>query len=205
MVRIFVVILFLSIRVMSQDAQRMDDIVNFQIELNKKFESEDTSPLSLKDLKEFKGLDFFEIDTTFQVEAKFVRTPYETPFIMQTTSGREPLYVKYGEAHFTLLDKEVVLEIYQNQGLLSQPEFKDYLFLPFTDLTNGDTSYAGGRFIDLRIPNSDTIHIDFNQAYNPYCAYNERYSCPIPPAQNHIDLKIPVGVRKYQNKTLTNN
>ena len=120
---------------------------------------------------------------------------------MKTTTGREPLYVKYAEAHFEFQDKKYTVNIYQNQGLTTEPEYEDYLFLPFTDLTNGETTYAGGRFIDLSIPEGDEIIIDFNTAYNPYCAYNDRYSCPIPPEENHLNLLIPVGVKKYKNFT----
>nr|WP_247672618.1 DUF1684 domain-containing protein [Aquimarina sp. MMG016] len=171
--------------------------MSFQQELDKKFASEETSPLTPKDLKVFKGLKFFDIDTSYSVLATFVRTPHETPFIMQTTTNREPIYVKYGEAHFVLHEKEWILNIYQNQGLKTQTEYEDYLFLPFTDLTNGKSTYEGGRFMDLRIPEGDTVLIDFNTAYNPYCAYNDRYSCPIPPQENHLELEIPVGVKKY--------
>jgi len=72
------------------------------------------------------------------------------------------------------------------------------LFLPFTDLTNGTVSYGGGRYIDLKIPEEeDAIVIDFNTAYNPYCAYSPRYSCPIPPEENHLEIEIPVGVKQY--------
>ncbi len=193
----FLVIFFVG-NIIAQDSIVIKRIISFQEELNKEFASEETSPLTPKELKRFKSLTFFEIDTSFSVLAKFVRTPYETPFIMKTTTGREPLYVKYGEAHFMLQEKAYVLNIYQNQGLKTQPEYDNYLFLPFTDLTNGESSYAGGRFIDLTIPQGDSILIDFNTAYNPYCAYNDRYSCPIPPAENHLDVKILAGVKKYK-------
>ena len=135
--------------IFAQDSLAIKRILSFQEELNKEFTTEETSPLTPKDLKGFKTLEFFKIDTSFCVLAKFVRTPYETPFVMKTTTGREPLYVKYGEAHFELHENSYVLNIYQNQGLKTQPEYEDYLFLPFTDLTNGEVSYAGGRFIDL--------------------------------------------------------
>jgi uncharacterized protein (DUF1684 family) len=184
--------------IIAQDSIAIKKILSFQEELNKDFASEETSPLTPKDLERFKTVDFFEIDTSFCIRAKFIRTPYETPFVMKTTTGREPLYVKYGEAHFILRQKSYVLQIYQNQGLKTQPEFEDYLFLPFTDLTNGELSYAGGRFIDLKIPEGDYIVIDFNTSYNPYCAYNDRYSCPIPPETNHLDVKIAVGVKTYK-------
>ncbi|MDH7444493.1 DUF1684 domain-containing protein [Aquimarina sp. 2201CG14-23] len=193
----FLLILFFS-NVIAQDSTAIHRVLVFQEELNRDFASEEESPLTPKDFKEFKELEFFDIDTTYSVLASFVRTPYETPFIMKTTTNREPIYVKYGEAHFVLQEKEWVLNIYQNQGLKTQPEYKDYLFLPFTDLTNGETSYGGGRFMDLKIPEGDTIVIDFNTAYNPYCAYSARYSCPIPPEENHLELEIPVGVKKYK-------
>ncbi len=199
----FLLMLFLS-QAMAQDSTTIKKILNFQEELNKEFASEEKSPLTPKDFKEFKALEFFKIDTTYSIMAKFVRTPYETPFIMKTTTSREPLYVKYGEAHFVLQDKEWILNIYQSQGLKTQPEYEDYLFLPFTDLTNGETSYGGGRFIDLKIPVGDIIQIDFNMSYNPYCAYSSRYSCPIPPEENHLEIKIPAGVKKY-NKHEANN
>ncbi|MDY8134144.1 DUF1684 domain-containing protein [Aquimarina sp. 2201CG5-10] len=183
--------------IIAQDSTAIKRVLSFQEELNKKFATEETSPLTPKDLESFDRLEFFDIDTTLSITAKFIRTPFETPFIMQTTTNREPLYVKYGEAHFMVENKEWVLNIYQNQGLKTQPEYEDYLFLPFTDLSNGKTTYAGGRFLDLRIPEDEIIIIDFNTAYNPYCAYNERYSCPIPPIENHLELELPVGVKAY--------
>jgi uncharacterized protein (DUF1684 family) len=76
--------------------------------------------------------------------------------------------------------------------------FEDYLFLPFLDDTNGETSYAGGRYLDLRIPKNDLIILDFNETYNPYCAYNERYSCPIVPRENYIPLKIEAGIKAFK-------
>ncbi len=198
MYKFFLVLFFSFGSIFAQDSSDVRRILLFQEELNKEFASEEKSPLAPKDFERFKTLDFFEINTSFSITAKFIRTPYETPFIMKTTTGREPLYVKYGEAHFSFQEQEHILNIYQNQGLKTQPEYEDYLFLPFTDLTNAESSYAGGRFIDLRIPEGDSILIDFNTAYNPYCAYNDRYSCPIPPEENHLDIKVAVGVKKYK-------
>ncbi|GAA4277727.1 DUF1684 domain-containing protein [Aquimarina mytili] len=197
MYRLFILSLFFFGNVLAQDSSDIKRILFFQNQLNKEFATEETSPLTPKDLKEFKSLDFFKIDTTFCVKAKFIQTPHETPFIMKTTNGSEPLYVKYGEAHFVLQERKWVLNIYQNQGLTTQLEYEDYLFLPFTDVTNGQTTYDGGRFIDLKIPGGDTILIDFNTAYNPYCAYNDRYSCPVPPEENNLEIKILAGVKKY--------
>jgi uncharacterized protein (DUF1684 family) len=83
--------------------------------------------------------------------------------------------------------------------LKAKPGYEDYLFLPFSDQTTGVTSYGGGRYLDVRIPQGDTILLDFNRAYNPYCAYNEKYSCPRIPPENHLEVAIPVGVMKPED------
>ena len=76
--------------------------------------------------------------------------------------------------------------------------YEDYLFLPYTDLTSGDGSYGGGKYLDLKTPEGNTIIIDFNKAYNPYCAYSHRYSCPVPPEENDLLVRIEAGVRVYE-------
>lgn len=156
------------------------------------------TPLTEKDHRNFKGLKFYNIDTSLTVTAQFVRTPYESPFSMQTTTERLPVYVKYGELYFELKGKKFKLNVYQSQDLSRDPEYVDYLFLPFTDLTNSTTSYAGGRYIELRIPAGPTVKLDFNQAYNPYCAYNGKYSCPIPPSENFLDVEVTAGVKAFK-------
>lgn len=194
----FNVLLFLiSTGLLAQSAYE-EKIRTWQSELNAAFSDEEESPLTKKERKKFEGLDFFPIDSSYSIEAKFVRTPNQLPFTMPTTTDRLPVYEKYGEAHFHLQGKPIVLNIYQNHSLRTQEEYEDYLFLPFTDLTNGFESYGGGRYIDLKIPESDTITIDFNKAYNPYCAYNPDYSCPIPPRKNDLDLEIEAGVKNWK-------
>ena len=99
---------------------------------------------------------------------------------------------------FDLKEKPFKLNIYQNQDLIKKEGFEDYLFLPFLDNTNGEESYGGGRYIDMRIPDGDTIIVDFNSAYNPYCAYNEKYSCPIVPRENYLDTEVRAGVKAFK-------
>jgi uncharacterized protein len=184
--------------IFSQTSDKIKSVQEFQEHINSEFKDPEESPLTPKDLQEFKSLEFFEIDTLYAVMADFVRTPSEPPFTMATSTDRRPVYVKYGEAYFELKGKKYKLNIYQNQELTIKPEYEDYLFLPFTDLTNGAGSYGGGRYIDLKIPSGSTVLIDFNKSYNPYCAYSGRYSCPIPPAENNLKVKIPVGVKAYK-------
>ena len=171
----------------------------FQSELNKSYADSLKSPLMKDDLKQFKGLDFYPIDEKYIVEAIFIRTKKEKSFKMKTTTSRTPIYKKYGELHFSIDGKELKLNVYQNVDLKKKPGYEDYLFLPFSDLTCGKDSYIGGRYIDMRIPKSEKVTVDFNQAYNPYCAYNYEYSCPIVPLENDLDIEINAGVKKFHD------
>lgn len=171
----------------------------FQSELNKSYADSLKSPLIKDDLKQFKGLDFYPIDEKYIVEAIFIRTKREKSFKMKTTTSRTPMYKKYGELHFSIDGKELKLNVYQNVDLKKKPGYDDYLFLPFSDLTCGKDSYIGGRYIDMRIPKSEKVIVDFNQAYNPYCAYNYEYSCPIVPLENDLDIEINAGVKKFHD------
>jgi len=186
--------LFISIFAQAQ-VDYSSKIHTFQKELNEDFKNPKESPLAKDDLASFKELPFFRIDEKYCVTAHFVRTPNEKTFEMATNTDRKPVYVKYGVAHFKLDGTMHQLNIYQSLGLLGNEEYKDYLFLPFSDLTNGVESYGGGRYIDLRIPNSDSIVIDFNTAYNPYCAYNHRFSCPLIPSENNMNRMVTAGVK----------
>ncbi|WP_037315438.1 DUF1684 domain-containing protein [Salegentibacter sp. Hel_I_6] len=188
---LILILLFGSLNSFSQEITAMD----FQQKMNEKFSDPNRSPLSEKDRNEFRNLNFFEIDSSFIVEAHFLRTPAEAPFKMQTTTDRLPIYVKYAEIYFSLQKKNFKLNVFQNQELISDKEYYNYLFLPFTDLTNGETTYSGGRYLDLRIPEGDSILLDFNKAYNPYCAYNSNFSCPKVPAENDLKIAISAGVK----------
>ncbi len=168
-----------------------------QDELNKEYINPETTILKPEDFKNFTGLEFYPIDEKFIVKARLIRTPNEKPFLMPTTTNRLPEYVKYGEAHFSIDGKDFVLSLFKSTQPYDEPGYEDYLFLPFTDLTSGDGSYGGGRYLGQRIPVSDTLTLDFNKAYNPYCAYNERYSCPIPPKENDLLIRIEAGVKEF--------
>ena len=182
----------------AQDKQYISGETEFQKEINSEYKDASKSPLKAKDLKNFKGLDFFKFDSAYVVTARFIRTVEEKPFKMKTTTDRLPEYVKYGELTFELKGKEFKLNVYQNQDLMKKEGYEDYLFLPFLDDTNGEESYGGGRYIDMRIPEGDTLTIDFNSAYNPYCAYNEKYSCPIVPLENYLETEVRAGVKAFK-------
>ena len=197
---IFISILFISMLSCAQKKREIKGETEFQKELNAKYKDASQSPLKDKDRKQFEGLDFFKFDSLFVVEASFKRTPNEKPFKMKTTTSRRPIYVKYGELSFNLKGESFTLNIYQNQELITKEGYEDYLFLPFLDETNGLESYGGGRYVDARIPEGETMIIDFNQAYNPYCAYNDKYSCPLVPRKNYLKTRIEAGVKAFSKK-----
>ncbi len=173
-------------------------ILEFQKELNSEFKDPEVSPLADRHRKNFEGLEFFKPDTNYVVQAKFMRTPDALPFLMPTSTDRKSEEVVYAIVEFQLKGKTYELEVYQNPELILEEKYTDYLFLPFTDLTNGKETYGGGRYLDLRIPDGNTIVIDFNKAYNPYCAYNKKYSCPLVPSVNNLNTKILAGVKAFK-------
>ena len=164
------------------------------------FVNESRSPLTEEDTA---LLDFFRADPGWRVSARFERTPDTEPFDMPAYSGRSAKYQQYGVLYFDKNGKTYSLQIYQNIRLLTSQKYFDYLFLPFKDTTNGDTTYGGGRYLDLRLDNigSDQMMvIDFNKAYNPWCAYSDGYNCPIPPATNHLEMAVEAGEKVFRGE-----
>ncbi|GAB2776563.1 DUF1684 domain-containing protein [Rhabdobacter roseus] len=155
-----------------------------------------SSPLKKKDLK---YLRFYEPDETYRLEGTFVRTPESEPFDMPTYSGQKQPYVQYGEVLFELRGERCRLAVYQSLNLRTNLQYRDYLFIPFKDPTNGKDSYGGGRYLDFRTGDihENRLTLDFNKAYNPYCAYSDNYSCPIPPAENHLKVPIEAGEKNF--------
>ena len=171
---------------------------NWQIEQNALFKDASRSPLTETQLKSFEGLDFFRVDSSYVVMALLERTPDSVFFDMPTTTAEFSKERIFGILKFELKGQAWELPVYQGQENMSTPGFENYLFLPFTDETNGEETYGGGRYIDLRIPMRNSIMIDFNKAYNPFCVYNERYSCPIVPRSNHLNTRVEAGMKNYK-------
>ncbi len=187
-----------TVVVIQGKTETLTDILLFQNEINADFKDPETSPLYDRHRKDFEGLDFFEPDTTFRIMAKLVKTPETLSFLMPMTSNTESEYLKYGVVYFSIGKTDYQLEIYQDLSLFAVEKYKNHLFLPFTDFTNGIETYTGGRYLDLKIPDGDSILVDFNKAYNPYCAYNKKYSCPIVPKVNRLEVAIMAGVKAFK-------
>lgn len=172
-------------------------VAEFQRQLNREFSDPAESPLPAAERATFRGLPFYPVAVGYCVAARLVRDSTAVAFAMPVSLGQPQQYRKYGTLQFALNGQPQQLVVYQSLALLQKPGYADYLFVPFTDLTNGHGSYHGGRYLDLRIPPSNTaaVVLDFNRAYNPSCAYSAGYACPIPPVENQLPLAIEAGVR----------
>ena len=150
--------------------------------------------------KDKESISFFPVNEKYRISCQFERTLNSPWFRMESSGPIKRNYRVYGLIHFTINDTNVTLNIYQSQDLMASQQYKDHLFIPFTDATSGEETYESGRYIDLEIKdiNNDKVLIDFNKAYNPYCAYvTGKYNCPIPPAENRLTVAIRAGEKVF--------
>ncbi|MBV1925399.1 MAG: DUF1684 domain-containing protein [Dokdonia sp.] len=204
---LMVLLLCVSVTLGAQEpneARYIQSAKAYQDALDATYANADSTILSRKQQRKFTTLGFFPIDVNYRVEAVFKRTPDALPFMVMTSSGNDREYVSYGTLHFALQGQDFTLPIYQNTKYILEPDQKygQSLFLPFTDYTSGVETYGAGRYIDVEISDilENRLIIDFNKAYNPYCAYTKGYSCPIPPEANDLKIRIEAGVKGYEKK-----
>lgn len=177
----------------NESSNYLKELKQYRIDRNKDI-LKGKSPIPKENQKSFAGLNYFKGSETFKVEAKFTLLSNQQSFKMKTNTDRTPLYIPFGKLEFSVNDTVCTLLAYKN---LEQTG--NELFIPFTDKTNGVDSYHTGRYLDIEIPNENRIIIDFNKCYNPYCAYNKKYSCPIPPSENNLPVSIRAGERLYHH------
>lgn len=158
-----------------------------------------SSNAPLKSEEDLSYLRFYAPDSSYRVVARVERLTGVEPFEMPTYNGQTRPHVAYARLLFVLHGKPLTLTVYRNLNVIRQPAYRDYLFLPFKDATSGQETYGGGRYIDLRIADvrNNELLLDFNKAYNPYCAYHEGYPCPIPPEANELPVAVEVGEKAY--------
>lgn len=171
--------------------------------LHAAFLDPERSPMQPAEIAAFPGLDYYAVDPAYRVRARFERAGGDEPVKMNTSGGDIRDYRRFGTLHFELGGAPVTLAAYQSVIPHEDPAYADYLAVPFKDATSGETTYAAGRYLDLRIPDiggaeGDEVVLDFNKAYAPYCAYSADYSCILPPRENHLDVAVEAGVKEYE-------
>ena len=155
------------------------------------FKNSEGSPIEHKE--KFEALNYFEPDAKYKIHATLELLHDTNTLTIQRNDGKKEKYYRFAHARFQLENQDLQLT------LLKSEEHKNdhFLFLPFTDQTNGKSTYQGGRYLDLEYKDSKELEIDFNFAYNPYCVYNYRFSCPLPPKENHLPVAIPAGEKLF--------
>jgi uncharacterized protein len=148
-----------------------------------------------------KLMTFYPADEKYRIHCRFEKSQNAPWFRMESSGPVKKNYRAYGTIHFFIHDTTVVLTIYQGQDLMATTQYRNHLFIPFTDATSGEDTYESGRYIDLEIKGieNNQVWIDFNKAYNPYCAYvSGRFNCPIPPPENRLSVAILAGEKKFK-------
>ncbi len=194
-------VLLLLISFIGRAQRYTDSIKKYQETYKHEFLTDARSPLQKKDLA---FIAFYKINKAYKVLATIALIDDTVGFDMQTHSGVIKKYYVYAKATFVLHNNTQVLYIYQSKDLMKKGGLEDYLFLPFTDATNYTTTFGGGRYLDFKMKDihNKMLWIDFNKAYNPYCAYKVGYNCPIPPKENALQIPIPVGEKLFGKKTI---
>lgn len=154
------------------------------------------SPLKEADLK---YLNFFDADSTYKIAAAVKILKNEKVFKMPTYDGTSKEFIRYAQLKFILKGIKFRMVLYRSIALMNNPVYKDLLFLPFNDQTNGSITYGGGRYMDVSINDikNKRVNIDFNKAYSPYCAYSDGYRCPVPPQENSLNIEILAGEKLF--------
>jgi uncharacterized protein len=166
----------------------MEKLIGFRNQKDAFFARHPQSPLMPSQRQGFKGLDYFPEAPELRFELPIELLPDEQTIEIQTSTGDFQQYQKYGKIRFPVDDQQVELTIYANQ---------DGFFLPFVDNLAGVETYPAGRYLEPEpLPNGKFL-IDFNQAYNPYCAYNEHWSCPLTPFENRLKAPIRAGEKIF--------
>ena len=166
----------------------MTELEEFRVEKDEFFKNHVQSPLTREQKKDFKGLNYFPENELLRLEVQVEPTNDPTAFIMQTTTGGLQEYVRFGRFKFQVDGQKSELTIYQSQH---------GFFLPFVDALAGTETYPAGRYLEPEPLPGNRFLVDFNVAYNPYCAYNELWSCPITPAENRLKVPIRAGEKLF--------
>ncbi len=148
------------------------------------------SPMDSSELATFSGVEHFKVDKSWNVEASVQWLPATGLFDFAHSGGNFRPYFKAALLHFNIHGKPHELTAYQNE----QMRTKRILFVPFSDLTNGKRTYSGGRYLDVEYqPNMTKVNLEFNLCYFPYCAFSHKYSCPIVPKENALNIEVNAG------------
>jgi uncharacterized protein len=170
----------------------MSELDAFRKEKDEFFRDDPRSPLLPEQRADFAGLAYFDEELSLRIEATLdTDVDRDEDIVMQTSTGETQHYRRAGKVRFEVGGRPAEVTLYQSWG-------EEELFLPFRDATSGKATYGAGRYLEVEPPGRDGgVVLDFNLAYNPYCAYNPDWSCPIPPGENWLAVPIEAGERDF--------
>jgi uncharacterized protein len=171
---------------------KASELEQFRTEKDEFYRHDQRSPLTPDQQRGFKGLSYFPENSALVIKARIDRHVQPGVIHMETTKGKEQSFRRYGVVRFEVDGQPAQLTLYASEG------GSHALFLPFRDATSGKQSYGAGRYLDLHA-HGDEVVVDFNYAYNPNCAYNPNWNCPLPPAENWLKVPIRAGEMKFVN------
>ncbi len=166
----------------------MDELKHFRKQKDDFFQNSPQSPLTKEQKDDFEGLNYFPENDDLRFELEIDEFDDQDEVRIQTNTGEVQTYTRHGDVQFEVDGKPVSLTIYENQN---------GFFLPFADALAGDETYGAGRYLDPHELPGGKLLLDFNMAYNPYCAYNENWSCPLTPPENRVDVPIRAGEKVF--------
>jgi uncharacterized protein (DUF1684 family) len=182
----------------------VQEILHHRAEVDSAFSNEPSSPFKQDSSIHFTGIKWFSPNLHYYFSSKLNRYPLPEVVTVLGTKGDEREYAKYGYFTFIFLNKEYRINVYKftSKDSARYNTYKNYLSVWFTDETTGKETYHVGRYIDVGEEQTDPNHfytLDFNNAYNPYCAYSARYSCAIPRKEDYLPFEVRAGEMKYHD------
>jgi uncharacterized protein len=195
-ITVVIIIILYGFQGSQNDPGYVEEIRKERAERERFMQTSSESPFAKKK-DSFKGLKFYNPDPKYRIVADFTPIKDKKMVILATSDGKEERYLEYGYAEFDLdqfHNKLLILE------MIDMGPYRGKLFLAFGDATSGEETYGAGRYLDVnKVPGGATsITLDFNKAYNPYCAYEYSFSCPLPPKENLLNVAIKAGEKNYE-------
>jgi uncharacterized protein (DUF1684 family) len=167
----------------------MSRLQQFRADKDDFFASHPQSPLTFEQKQGFHGLDYFDENPNLQLEVEVKKFPDQEQVVIQTSTGQTQTYTRYGKFKFSVDGQDAELTLFSSDH---------GFFLPFVDSLAGEETYPAGRYLEPDPLSGDRFLVDFNLAYNPYCAYNEMWSCPLTPPENRLKVPIRAGEKIFQ-------
>lgn len=169
----------------------MSDLEEFRHQKDEFFRSHSQSPLTAAQRRTFTGLRYYPENPSLRLRLPLDTSVPHEQVVMETSTGSKQVYVTAGVVRFEVESAPAQLTLY------ADAEGQTSFFLPFRDATSGHETYGGGRYLEVELEPDGTVTIDLNLAYSPYCAYNEHWTCPLPPIENWLQVPIRAGEMAY--------